>query len=373
LIDIVQHTDERILSQVKDYLATALESWGAAPEHDPRWLEVLRNGLGHQTFMLIARDGHAQASVESSPAKVGVSPAGVGKICGYLPLALVSSRLFGRFLVSLPYVNRAGVVARDRSVASELVGCAIALAQTHKVNYLELRSHGPLDPSSKLHPSLGVSRSNKVRMVLPLPDTGQDLWNIVSAKVRNQVRKGQKNQLQIRWGGLELLDAFYEVFSVNMRDLGTPVYPKGLFASILEQFEGQAELSVVDLGDRVAAAALLVHAQGVTQVPSASSLRCFHHANPNMWMYHQLLLRAVDRGSRAFDFGRSSEGSGTYRFKKQWGAQPHPTLWQYHVLRGRVDQMRPDSPHNRWRVSTWKKLPVWLTRRIGPVIVRGIP
>jgi hypothetical protein len=90
-------------------------------------------------------------------------------------------------------------------------------------------------------------------------------------------------------------------------------------------------------------------------------------------MYHQLLCRAVEKGSKEFDFGRSSEGSGTYRFKKQWGATPHSTVWQYHLRDGDAEEMRPDSPKYRRRIELWQKLPVWVTRMVGPAIVRGIP
>jgi serine/alanine adding enzyme len=90
-------------------------------------------------------------------------------------------------------------------------------------------------------------------------------------------------------------------------------------------------------------------------------------------MYHQLLLRAIARGSDEFDFGRSSIDSGTYRFKKQWGAEPTATVWQYHLRQGDISAMRPDSPGNQRKVAVWQKLPVWLTRAMGPAIVRGIP
>src|SRR5690606_24095918 len=132
------------------------------------------------------------------------------------------------------------------------------------------------------------------------------------------------------------------------RDLGTPVYPRGLFASILTLFAGQAELAVVEYQGRPAAGTLLVHQPelegGLTQVPSASSLRRLNATNANMWMYHQLLVRAIERGSRAFDFGRSSQDSGTYRFKKQWGALPRPTVWQYHLRCGEAAILLPDQP-----------------------------
>ena len=116
-----------------------------------------------------------------------------------------------------------------------------------------------------------------------------------------------------------------------------------------------------------------VHTPSVTQVPSASCLRRYNKTNANMFMYHQLLLRAIERGRRVFDFGRSSQSSGTYRFKKQWGAHPVPTMWQYHVRRGDIDTVRPENPRYRRRIAIWQRMPVWATRLIGPTIVKWIP
>ena len=242
----------------------------------------------------------------------------------------------------------------------------------HDVQYLELR-HDQATP----HNHLGSQRDEKMRMVLELPDSADALWERLHSKVRNQIRKGDKSELSIRWGTLDLLDDFYQVFAINMRDLGTPVYGRKLFHEILTQLQGDAELAVIDYQGRSIAGALLIYDKQFgapsTQVPSASSLREFNRTNANMWMYHRMLLRAIERGSQKFDFGRSSVDSGTYKFKKQWGALPHPTVWQYHVRRGDINAVRPDSPKYRRRIETWQKLPVWLTKMVGPTIVRGIP
>jgi FemAB-related protein (PEP-CTERM system-associated) len=210
-------------------------------------------------------------------------------------------------------------------------------------------------------------------MRLPLPATTDALWNGFSAKVRNQVRKGQKSGLVVDWGGEELLPEFYSVFSENMRDLGTPVFSRQLFRSVLRQFPDRAELCVVRSADRPVAAALLLHGWGVTEVPSASSIRRFNSLNGNMLMYYHLLGRAVDRGQSTFDFGRSSPDSNTYLFKKQWGAYPVPAAWQYYVRSGSPSDMRPDNPRYQGMIRVWQRLPLWLTRLIGPEIVRGIP
>jgi hypothetical protein len=92
-----------------------------------------------------------------------------------------------------------------------------------------------------------------------------------------------------------------------------------------------------------------------------------------MWMYWRLLERAIERGSTTFDFGRSSIGSGTYKFKEQWGAVAHPAVWQYYVRRGNPADMRPDSPNKLKLIRIWQRMPVWLTKSIGPGIVKGIP
>ncbi len=364
MIEVITQLTPEALAPVQAYLTAAPpappvqspEIGEAVGEHDPRWLAVLAQAMGHRPYLLIARD-----SAE-------------GPVQGLLPLAHVRSRLFGSYLVSLPYLNRGGVVAQSSAIASALIDRAIELAAELDVAYLELRHSSPI-----AHPGLPAQRDEKHRMVLTLPATPEALWKGLDAKVRNQVRKGDKAGLSIQWGSHALLDPFYDVFAVNMRDLGTPVYGKDLFRSIMTHFPQQAELAVVSCAGRPVAGAILLHemgsagSPGVTQVPSASSLREFNHTSANMWMYHQLLLRAIERRAGVFDFGRSSEGSGTYKFKKQWGAQPEPTVWQYHVRRGDINAVRPDSPKYRRRIEMWQRLPVWLTRMVGPTLVRGIP
>jgi FemAB-related protein (PEP-CTERM system-associated) len=314
----------------------------------PGWLPVLEEGLGHTPIALEAVRG--------------------GRTIGMMNLAFVRSFLFGRFMVSLPYLNSGGVLASDDEAAGALTDRAMALADELNVRYLELRHEWAQD-----HPGLGHRRSDKVHMRLDLPATAGALWDQLSAKVRNQVRKGQKGGFDVRWGGPEILSDFYRVFSRNMRDLGTPAFGRRLFAAILRQFPERSELCVVNDGRRPVAAALLLHGWGLTEVPSASSLRSYNPSCVNMLMYWSLLERAVNRGQEVFDFGRSSEGGPTFQFKKQWGATPFPAEWQYYLRRGTIGDMRPDNPRYGRLIAGWRRLPLWVTRAIGPRIVRGIP
>lgn len=341
-------TGQQLTSVLPRLIAQWASASGVNISHHPAWLTVLKDGLQHRPFLL---------EVERE-----------GTTVGHLALSFVQSRLFGRFLVSLPYLNSAGIRAADSQVAAKLVDRAVQIADELDVRYLELRHETHLE-----HPALTQQLTNKVHMRMNLPKSSDVLWDQLSAKVRNQVRKGRSHDLQVRWGGRELLGDFYEVFSRNMRDLGTPVYGRRLFEEILEQFAQRAELCAVYQKDRPLACALLLHGPGRTEVPSASSLRQYNGTNANMLMYWHLLERAVQRGQGVFDFGRSTIDSNTFRFKSQWGAHAEPAVWQYYVRRGEVGEMRPDNDrYQRW-IRIWQRMPVAFTRIVGPWIVRGIP
>jgi serine/alanine adding enzyme len=316
---------------------------------DPRWLFVFKDALRHDVYALEAHTPD-------------------GQTCGVLPLAHVSSVLFGRFLVSLPYLNSNGVVADSPDVQTALIDRAVELAEELNVRHLELRHETRVD-----HPALDGSLTSKVQMRLPLPANTETLWKGFDAKVRNQIRKGEKNDFTVEWGGENLLNDFLAVVGHNMRDLGTPSHGRAFFACILETFGQGAEICLVRAGAIPIAAALLLHGPGVSEVPTASSLREYNATCANMLMYRHLLDRAVTRGQAIFDFGRSTLDGPTFKFKKQWGASPTPACWQYALRGGDVGELRPENPRYRRAIRLWQKLPVRLTRILGPEIVRGIP
>ncbi|MEM0914458.1 MAG: FemAB family XrtA/PEP-CTERM system-associated protein [Planctomycetota bacterium] len=351
----------------------------ATLEHDPRWLHVLKLGLGHKPTLLTSADA-------------------AGRITGVLPLARVRSPLFGSFLVSLPYLNRAGVLAPNANDRHDLIAAADDLALDLGVDHLELRHDG----HAPEHDAFTEVRHQKVVMLLDLPqldgarkldgtseirnqksEIADAVMQAIPSKVRNLVRKGDKAELSIAFhkaGDAALpraLHAFYDAFAITMRDVGTPVFPRRLFAAMLDAFPHEAELVTVTQGEQTIAGAILLHDpyRQVTQVPSACALRAFNHTSCNMWMYFHLLRRSVQRGSRRFDFGRTTPGSGPHRFKKQWGAVERATPWCIAAMKpaANASAARPDNPAYQRRIEAWQKLPVWVTKIVGPPIVRGIP
>lgn len=347
-ISVAVHTASSLRSRLPSLAEFATHRANTALGADPNWLTVLQNGLQHDVFAV-------EATAE-------------GRTCGYLPLAYVNSILFGRFLVSLPYLNSNGVVADSPDVQMLLIDRAIELADELNVRHLELRHEMPIE-----HPDLNGKMTTKVHMRLALPKTTDLLWKKLDTKVRNQVRKGEKSDLTVTWGGEELLGKYYAVMSQNMRDLGTPLYHRDFFREMLHTFPGQAEICLVSAGEQPIATAMLMHGRGITEVPTASSLREFNATCANMLMYRHLLDRAVERGQSVFDFGRSTLDGSTFKFKKQWGAETHPATWQYYLRSGALGEMRPENPRYQKMIRMWQRLPIRITQMIGPQIVRGIP
>jgi FemAB-related protein (PEP-CTERM system-associated) len=316
--------------------------------HDFRWRALVQRIFGHEAPYLMARDG-------------------AGAVAGVLPLVRLRSRLFGDFVVSLPYFNYGGVLASTPSAARTLVAAAERYARDCNADHVELRHRTPLDVGLPV-------RESKVTMLLDLPGSEGELWSGLKAKLRSQIRRPEKEGATVREGSAGLLDDFYSVFARNMRDLGTPVYSKRFFAAILSFFAERSRVIVVYLDGRPMAAGLMLAHRSTLEIPWASSIREGNRVGLNMLLYWSALRYAVRSGFRRFDFGRSTKDSGTYRFKEQWGASPQPLHW-YYVLAARqvLPDLRPSNPKYRLAVRLWQRLPLPVANLLGPHLVKNLP
>ena len=312
------------------------------------WREVIEQACGHPTVYFFARDRR-------------------GEIKGVLPMVLLASRVFGRFFVSMPFLNYGGVDSAEEEIVALLAQVASQEAQKLGAAHVELRQCEAL-------PIGWQSTNRKVSMRLPLPSDFQDLMGTFPSKLKSQIRRPKKEGMTVRFGGNELLGDFYDVFSRNMRDLGTPVYGKVFFQTILATFPKESAICSISLGGKSVAAAFLYRFRDSMEVPWASSDRRYDRLAPNMLLYSSLLEYACQQGCKIFDFGRSSVDSGTYRFKAQWGAQPHQLHWYYWLSEGRtIPELNPDNPKYKAAIALWKRLPVPVANLVGPHLVKYLP
>ncbi len=315
---------------------------------DPMWLLVLAEGRGHVPYCVEAVSG--------------------GEIVGVLPLALVTSPFFGRFLVSLPHLSGGGVCCDDLATSLLLVDKAIELANALDVDFLELRNERLLP-----HTQLQHVVTDKAHMRLALPSDEGQLWDQLRGKVRNQVRKAEQFHFHASWGGRELLGKFYALYTRRMRDLGSPTDGKILFDQILKGFPCQAELLVVRQQNRSVATAMLLHGQGTTEIHRSATIVDLRSTALNTWMHWQCLMRTLERGNHQFDFGRPTVGTSVYTFKKRFGATAHPAAVQHYIRRGSPGDLRRNDGKFKLSIKLWSCLPLGVTRWLGPLIANGLP
>jgi FemAB-related protein (PEP-CTERM system-associated) len=207
-----------------------------------------------------------------------------------------------------------------------------------------------------------------------LPDAFDALLKKFPAKLRSQIRRAEKEGMGFRLGAADILKDFYDVFSRNMRDLGTPVCGPEFFAEILRAFPANSRIGVVYLNKEPVAGGFLYGFRQVLEIPWASSDRRYNRLAPNMLLYRSVLEYACHDGYRVFDFGRSTPDSGTYRFKEQWGARPVQLNWHYWLSNGGpLPDLTPSNEKFRWAIFLWQRLPLPVSRCLGPTIVRYIP
>ncbi|NOT57879.1 MAG: FemAB family PEP-CTERM system-associated protein [Deltaproteobacteria bacterium] len=311
--------------------------------HHFLWQHVIKAAYGHEPVYLLAREGNT--------------------VRGICPLFIVRSRLFGKSLTSMPFLDYGGVCADNDTIAQHLIDEALRQMTVHGLDFVEIRQYGPL-------PNLGTSRSDKFGMVLDLSPGTEAVWKSLPAKVRNQVRKAEKSGLTVTIGGGELLDDFYPVFAVNMRDLGSPVHDKDFFAQIFTAFGPQVRLIMVWDGKRSVGGLICFSFKETVTVPWASCLREYFPKCPNNILYWEALRYTCNMGGRKFDFGRSSLDSGTYNFKQQWGALPIPISWQLigHKAQPNLAFSAGTNSKLLLALEAWKRLPVAVATLIGPRI-----
>jgi FemAB-related protein (PEP-CTERM system-associated) len=164
------------------------------------------------------------------------------------------------------------------------------------------------------------------------------------------------------------------VFARNMRDLGTPVYSRRLFEEVMRAFPDRAQLHVVRLNGLPVAAGVTYRTSTMVQLPWASSIRSYNALCPNVLLYWDAIQFAQESGAGVFDMGRSTPNEGTFKFKAQWGAEPVPLNWEYQLLTpGELPNVSPANPKYQFAIALWQRLPLSVTTRVGPMIVRAIP
>lgn len=322
----------------------------ATPFQSRAWMDAVNAATGHRAHVLAAYDG-------------------AGAITGILPLHHVKSPLFGSALVSSGFAVGGGILTSDDHGAVLLAHAAVGLANQLGVPTVELRG-GPFPAA----PCWSVEADSYVSFARDLAaDDAAELLNI-PRKQRAEVRKALGSDLTITIGTGEAEQRdHYRVYATSVRNLGTPVFPRALFAEVLARFGDNADILTVRAKGRAIASVLSLYWRGTVMPYWGGGLAEARSCGANELMYFALMRHARERGCTRFDFGRSKVGTGPYSYKKHWGFEPQPLAYARWLADGQAPRdTNPTSAKYRLQVDLWKRLPLWLANSVGPHIARGL-
>lgn len=339
--------------EVSELDATGLADWDAfvyaCPDttffHLSGWKQVIETSFGHDCHFLYAHSN--------------------GHIRGVLPLVHINSRLLGNALISTAFCVYGGPVAVDETARSVLEDRAIGLAQQLNVDYLEFRLRAPGDGDWARNDELYATFRKELD-----PDPEKNLAQ-VPRKQRAMVRKGIRAGLQSRSDAH--IDDFFALYGESVRNLGTPVYGRKYFATLKSVFDDACEiLTIADGGAAVSSVMNFYFRDEVLPYYGGGGALARKLA-ANDFMYWEVMRRASENGYRVFDFGRSKRGTGSFAFKTHWGFSPEPLSYEYKLFG--VDTMpsvNPTNPKFQMAIACWKRLPLAIANRLGPVIAKDL-
>ncbi|MBM3711814.1 MAG: peptidoglycan bridge formation glycyltransferase FemA/FemB family protein [Actinobacteria bacterium] len=287
------------------------------------------------------------------------------KLVGILPSVIIKYPFNRNFAFSLPYLNYAGILSEQRFIQKDIIENVSEVYKSKNIQSVELRS---LDVQN-------TKTFGNCTLKLQLPNNPEDLWKSFKPKVRNQIRKAEKYCFSTQWG-VHQLDKFYNIYRINMHELGTPVHSKKFFKNIIKYFPNETNILTV-YKDKLAISSMFVMSfKNRIADPWASSLKNYLEHCPNMLMYWEALKYGIYNGYSEFDFGRSQYFSGTYNFKTQWGAKPYNLC--YNVVN--ILSKNFSSSETIYRdkkaslfVKVWKLMPRFMVNVLGPHLRRFIP
>jgi FemAB-related protein (PEP-CTERM system-associated) len=318
--------------------------------HALEWREILSRTFGHRAHYLMARKD--------------------GVVRGVLPLVEMRSAMFGHFLVSLPFVDYGGILAEEPDAAAALASAAVDVALKTGAKHIELRQ---VSPAAIKSPGQWELRQHKAALVIPLASDPEQVWNRLSSRQRGKVRKAERAGIAFSACGPDALDEFYRVFALNMRNLGTPVFSSELFRNVLRLEHDVTILLARRDGRPVAGAIALKRGQRI-ELPWICSDYTESQLHANDFLYWSSIKWACDRGAGELDLGRCTVDSGTYQFKIRWKPQIRPLFWYYWIASGaEMPTLNPSNPRYALAIRCWKKMPLAIANRMGPLIVRNIP
>lgn len=292
------------------------------------------------------------------------------RVSGILALTYVKHPFFGHYLTTAPFGSYGGFAFSSIESRDALLREAQALALRMGVDYVCVR----FDKGEAAPPAGWIQDPMYATYRADLNSDPESLFAAYSSNHRNHIRKSSKKGFSTRFGRLDLLDDTYTGLARSMHELGSPYHSKAYLRGMAESLGKTLEFAVLYGPRRELAGAGVFITQGnlVTNL-HANVLRRFRADYAGEFLYWSVITRYGQNGYETFDMGRSLIGSGNEVFKLKW--RPHKRLlayWYFLPAGGAVPALNQKNPRFRMAISTWRHLPAFIVRALGPSLIKGL-
>jgi FemAB-related protein (PEP-CTERM system-associated) len=312
--------------------------------HLSAWQQVIKQAFGHNTYYYYSEHD--------------------GEITGILPLTHVKSLLFGNSLVSNAFCVYGGIIASNDEAFAELQAQSQKLARELGVDSLEMRNQKQRHPDWP-HKELYVTFRKELD-----PDVEKNL-NAIPRKQRAMVRAGVKAGLTSVVD--QNVERLYRAYSESVRNLGTPVFPKKYFQILQDVFGENCEVLTIEHEGQLVASVMSFYFKDEVLPYYGGGTDAARDLKGNDFMYWEVMRRAVEKGCKIFDYGRSKVGTGSYRFKKHWGFEPEPLYYEVDLVKAKqIPEINPLNPKYRLFIAAWKRLPLPVSQLVGPWLAKDL-
>lgn len=310
------------------------------------WKKVVENNYGHEPIYISAKEDN--------------------NIRGILPLFLMRSKVFGNKLVSVPFGPYGGICADDENIKHKLLVEAINIVHEKGLDFLELRDLKDYQ-NDKL-----ITNKSYVTNYIDLEKEPQNVWEKIKRDRQRNINKAVKNGLKLNWSAT--IEDFYMIHSNTMRDMGTPYHDINFFRKILNEFPNHTKVLTVSFNGQLIGCQLLFIFKNVIIAAWGSSPDKYKNYYPDQFTVWEVIKYGCTNGYDHFDFGRCLCDTGAYGYKERWGGYSKQLYYQYYLNKSKMmpDTSQTNSKRKRF-ADIWRKMPIFMTDKLGPRIRKNIP
>ena len=315
--------------------------------HSANWIKVIEESYNLKSFIIALMDNK--------------------KILNIIPFFLIKSNFFGKKFVSMPYGDYGGFISDVK--VDWFVKKLEDYAREYDVDYVEIREAN-LELEKKLE--FFESKLTYYNFTLNLTRSMNEIWKSFDKKVRNSIRKAEKSHVKIVKGDKKDLEEFYRLYVNTMKKLGSPPHSFDFFDNVFKLCSKNVKLLFAEHDNKkIAASIFFLHKKKIYYWKNVSDEE-YLHLRPNDLILYKMIEWGQKKNFESLDLGRTRMHTGGFLFKKRWGGKMKELKYYYRLYK---DREIPDPEKEKYKFlgRFWKSLPIFLIKRLGPMIRKNFP